>query len=471
MLIPYNGFDTPSACGGVVHPNNISWFRMLLNEYSLAFLLLNAVALLGLPRRYAPLPFLVGACYITRGQGIELGSLSFTVIRILVAVGVIRIFVRGERLEGRLIGLDWLMLLWAALMIISSFFHKDPSGALIYRLGLVYDAGGIYLLVRVFCQSLEDLVSLCSLTAILLVPIAVEMVYEKLAENNIFSVLGGIPATLYVREGKIRAQGPFAHSILAGTVGAVCLPLMIGLWKFHQKTAILGILSCLTIVFASTSSGPAMSAVMAIVALFAWRYRQHMRLIRWLMISGYVALDLIMKDPAYYVLAHIDLVGGSTGWHRAALIQSALTHLIEWWLTGTDYTRHWMPTGVSWSPDHTDITNHYLEMGVLGGLPLMLLFIGLLAKGFSIVGKTVQQDLLLSPESRFMAWSLGASLFAHTATMVSVSYFDQSFLFLYLTLAAIGSLTPLIGSVPAILGTPGAHVRGDQSLALSEGIL
>ena len=82
-----------------------------------------------------------------------------------------------------------------------------------------------------------------------------------------------------------------------------------------------------------------------------------------------ILLDLVMKAPAYYIIARADIIGGSTGWHRAALIDSAIRHLNEWWLIGTDYTRNWMVTGVSWSADNTDITNHYLYLGVLGGLP------------------------------------------------------------------------------------------------------
>ena len=147
-----------------------------------------------------------------------------------------------------------------------------------------------------------------------------------------------------------------------------------------------------------------------------------------------------MKAPAYYIIQRIDLTGGSTGWHRARLIESAFEHLHEWWMVGTDYTRHWMPTGVYWSPQHTDITNHYIYMGVLGGLPLMLLFIAILAKGFSIVGQTLWYLANQPPKMRFMVWSLGASLFVHAVTLTSVSFFDQSPLFLYLTLAGICSV-------------------------------
>ena len=157
-----------------------------------------------------------------------------------------------------------------------------------------------------------------------------------------------------------------------------------------------------------------------------------------------------MQAPAYYLIGRFDLAGGSTGYHRAALIESSIRHLDEWWLAGTDFTRHWMPTGVSWSREHTDITNHYLQMGVTGGLPLMLLFIVILAKGFSYVGRTLRQSGYLPDNNQFMVWALGASLFAHATTFISVSYFDQSFVFIYLALAAIGSVWSSALSLEAV---------------------
>ena len=410
-----------------------------MNGIGLTFLFINVAALLLLPKRWAPIPFLIGACYMPSDSLIELGPLHFSAIRILIAVGLVRDIMRGERLTNRMNGLDRLMLVWAVVGVFSSLFHKDPSGALIYRLGLVYDACGIYFLLRIYWQSIDDLVDLCRVTALILVPVAAEMLYEKLTAHNLFSLLGGVSSIPCIRDGKIRANGPFAHAILAGTIGAVCLPLMIGLWEKHRNNAIIGIAACLAIIIASTSSGPIMSALFAITALYMWRYRDRMRPVRWLAVFAYIGLDVIMKDPAYFILARIDLTGSSTGWYRARLMQSAIEHLSEWWLAGTDYTRHWMATGVSWSPDHTDITNHYLQMGVWGGLPLMLLFIAIMVQGFTFVGQTLGQMPELPPQPRFMIWTLGASLFAHATTFISVSYFDQSFVLLYLTLAAIGS--------------------------------
>jgi hypothetical protein len=399
---------------------------------------------------------------MTYGQKIELGPFSFTVVRIVIAAGVVRAMLKGERLAGRVNGLDKFVLAWAGWAVLSSIGHQDFESALVYRLGMVYDSLGIYFLIRIFCQSIDDVVAVCRIAAIVLVPVAIEMLHERLTGRNLFAVFGGVADVVPIREGRIRAQGPFGHSILAGTVGAVCLPLLIGLWKENRRIAVIGLLASLAMIFASSSSGPILSMAAGIFALFVWRYRHLTRGLVWLGVLGYVALDLVMNQPAYFLLARIDLAGGSTGWHRAQLIQSAFMHLDEWWAMGTDFTRHWMPTGVSWNPDHTDITNHYILMGVHGGLPLMLLFIGTLLKGFSLVGQTLRQLEVLSPKSEFLIWAMGASLFAQAATFMSVAYFDQSFVFLYMTLAAIGSTWSWSVAANAAEGEdPAAHISVD----------
>jgi hypothetical protein len=146
-----------------------------------------------------------------------------------------------------------------------------------------------------------------------------------------------------------------------------------------------------------------------------------------------------MQAPVYYLLARIDVAGGSTGWYRARLIESALEHIGEWWAIGTADTGHWMATGLDRT--HADITNQYIHMGVTGGIALLVLFVWLLATAFQYVGRTVHEAPDgTSADVGFLAWALGSSLFAHTATFVSVSYFDQSFVMLYLTLAAIAAM-------------------------------
>ncbi len=411
-----------------------------MNPIAVVFLSLAGGLLLALPRRWAPLPLLMGACYVTQAQGVEIGPFSFPFLRLLILVGFLRVLARRELAGWRWMRLDTVAVLFALWAAASSAWHLDPRGALIFRSGLAYDYCGLYFLFRSFLRSSEDLWAIARMTAILLLPVAGEMVYEKVAGQNLFSVFGGVPQTPAVREGHIRAQGPFRHAILAGTVGGVMFPWMVALWWRDRRLAKWGGLGCLTMVFASRSSGPIGSWLAGIVALLFWPWRFRMRRIRWLAVLAYVGLDIVMKAPAYYLIARVDLAGGSTGWHRARLIESAIDHLSEWWWAGTDYTRHWMPTGVSWSPDHTDITNLYVKMGVIGGLPLTILLILVFAYSFRNVGAGVSslssREVRASTPDRALAWCVGASLFAQAVTGLGVSYFDQSFLFLCLAWAA-----------------------------------
>jgi hypothetical protein len=425
--------------------------------FAVIFALLAGFFLFGLPRHRACLPLLIGATYMTLGQVIDVGPFHFTILRILVAIGVMRVLTRGERVHGGWIVLDKLIIAWGICAICNSVFHKDVSATLIGRLGLSYDWLGFYFLLRIFIRDANSLLAICRIVIIVLVPVAIEMIVEVVTGKNTFSFLGGVSELSEIRGGRVRAQGPFASSILAGTVGAVCLPLALVFWRKARRFALVGLFATGSMIVASGSSGPIVTVMSASLGLALWRFRQHMRLIRWCAVLGLVALNMVMKVPVYYLLARIDFTGHSTGYYRAALIDAAVRHLGDWWLWGTDYTRDWMPADnvVAWSEDHIDMTNEYLKMGVLGGLPLMLLFIGILICAFSAVGKALRSYAETPLEKQFVIWTIGSILFGHAATFFSVTYFDQSIVFLFLTLASIGSLQ----AVP-VAESPEQHEAG-----------
>ncbi len=400
--------------------------------------LATSVLLAVLPRRYAALPLLLGATYVAGDAVLELGPAHFTVLRILVAVGFLRVLIRGERPSNGTSSVDRRLMLWSAVLLGSSVAHT--SQAWVFRMGMIWGGVGSYFLFRCFLQDWEDVRRVFKILCLLLVPVAMLMLLEKFLEQNFFTALGQTGAVI-LRDGHVRARGPFVHPILAGTVGATCLPMALYLWKSHRKYAALGLLATTGIIFASTSSGPVMMALFTLVGLALWKARGSLRAIRWLAVMALIALSMVMKDPVYFLMARIDITGGSTGWFRARLIQSSIEHLDEWWLAGTDYTRHWMATGIYANAAQTDITNHLLAMGVMGGLPLMCLFIVVLAAAFRIVGRALRENEGASQEQQFLIWTLGAILFGQVANFFSISLFDdQSVMFFYLVLAAIGAV-------------------------------
>lgn len=412
-----------------------------MNPLAAIFFVICAIALISVPRKWAPVALLVGCCYMTMGQGVEVGPISLPIYRMLLLVGLVRVMVKGERLSGDFNTIDKLILWWAAWIVFAGFFHEGgPGSGPIYAAGYAFNLIAVYFLIRIWCTNLTDVTGIIVVTAFLLAPIAAEMVVEKIVKINQFSIFGGVPHDVVIREGKYRAQGPFRHPILAGTVGAVCLPLFMGIWNKNRIAGSVGLASGIFMTLASASSGPVMSAMAGIGAVIMWKFRNLTRLARFSAVVAYFALAIVTGEPGYYVMKRIDISGGSTGYHRARLIESAIDHLDEWWLFGTDFTRHWMATGVSFSPNHADITNYYLVFGVTGGLVAMFLVIAILIIAFRWVGIVYRERFDAAPSDSFMIWCLGAGLFAHATTSVSVSYFDQSLVFFWMNVAIISSM-------------------------------
>jgi hypothetical protein len=412
-----------------------------MNPFALVFFLICAAALLMVPRRLAPVPLLVGCCYMTMGQGIELGAFHLPIYRMLLSVGLIRMVVKGETIDDFGNTADRLALFLMAWIMLASFFHDGVLGSgPVFASGVVFNFALVYFLFRSWCRDVPEVVGVIVIIAFMLAPIALEMLLEKIAKVNHFAVFGGVPREVMLREGKYRAQGPFLHPILAGTVGAVCIPLFMGIWRKNRIASITGLASGLCMAISSASSGPLMSMIVSIFAVIMWKYRHLARHARWSAVALYFAFQIYSGQPGYYLLSRIDLTGGSTGWHRARLIESAVLFIDEWWLFGTDVTRHWMPTGVSFSPYHTDITNYYLAFGVVAGLPALLAVVGIIVFCFRWVGETSRMLNEAEDQDAFVVWCLGAGLFAHAATSISVSYFDQSLVFIWMNVAIISSM-------------------------------
>ena len=117
------------------------------------------------------------------------------------------------------------------------------------RLGYMFDAGGLYIAVRVLIRSADDLADTLMILALLLIPLAVLMGFERVTGRNLFSMFGGVPEWSEVRDGTVRCQGPFDHSILAGTFGAASFPLMVGLSVFRSRARALAVIAALSAAF------------------------------------------------------------------------------------------------------------------------------------------------------------------------------------------------------------------------------
>lgn len=411
-----------------VHPVGLA----VLGSLSLATLLVT--------RRYLLLPLLMLACVVPQGQRVVVASLDFNFIRIILLVGISRVFMRAEWVHIKPKALDKIVVAWVVVGAIGNIMQVGAFAAVVYRLGLAFDILGIYFMCRVAFRDWKDVDRATTCLALMACVSFFFFFVEKNTGRNMFAIMGGVPAFTGMREGKLRTQGPFVHAILAGCFWAVLLPMVAAkvLRRDPWQKAIgaVGGLAILSIVLFCASSTPLIVLGCNGLGCIVYFFRTHMRLIRWGTFLGLFSLHLYMKQPVWHLIARIDVVGGSTGYHRYKLIQSSIDNFQEWWMCGIPSTAHW-------GYFMFDITNQYILEGVRSGIVAMLAFIWVLVYAFKHVGETwpqVQRNSYLS----LLSWALGVSIYSHMNVFlaVSISHSGQSLLAILFVLAGIAAMAP-----------------------------
>ncbi len=423
-----------------------------INTLGLIFILIGGILVLMANRKYATVAVLASACFITYGQQVIVFGLHFTALRLIILFGLLRIILKRELRGVKLNRVDGSLFAWAFYSAFANMLLWQTSEAVINRLGFLYNVLGLYFIFRVFIRNFQDMETTIKILTILVIFLAVIIGIESFTGKNLFSAFGGVPELTVMRNGKLRCQGPFRHPIMAGTFGATQAIVIASLWFCSGKKkllALIGVIAAAVIVLAAGSSGGALTLLVGLAGMCMWIFRKKMRFLRWALLIGILALHLSMHAPVWYLFARLSNVFGGTGWHRAYLIDQAISHFDEWWLIGTKNTAHWMP--YSLAGGEADITNQYLQEGVDGGLISAILFISIIVVCFKAIGDQNRRNEDKVPSQfRMVIWLLGVSLFQHTTAFLSVPYFDQMIVFWYLLLAFIAT----VKSRPSLQPTP-----------------
>jgi hypothetical protein len=404
-------------------------------------LLLAAVLICILPRNKAIIPFLIPSILIPGDQILVLGGLHFYPLRILILFGLMRIFIikgRGDWsvFSGGLNKVDKAMILFTLTCAVAGVLLFRDVQAAIFQVGEIYSAFGAYFLLRCLIRNQDDVLLTIRTLGFIVVFLAGVMVCEQLTNGwNPYSLLGGARGAWSMeRDGAIRAMGSFGQPLLAGTFGAVAVPLFVGLWmkeKRYRLTAAIGMGGATVMAIASHSSTCLAGVLAGFFALGLWPVRSGLRLIRWGIVVTLVSLHMVMKAPVWHLVARLDLAGGSSSWHRFNLIDTCIHHFWDWWLVGTNANPDW-----GW--DMWDTADQYVANAYRGGLLGLIFFIAILVYGFKYVGRA-RQDATDKKDQLFF-WALGATLFAFTMSFIGISLWDQSIVEWYMLLAMIGAV-------------------------------
>jgi len=411
-----------------------------IHPLALALALTAGFLMLILPRRAAIVPLIFAVVFIPIHERIIIASLDFFILRILVLFGWVRVLIRSEYTDMKLNRIDKLMLLWTVSSVTVYTVLWHTSGAFINRLGISFDIIGVYFLTRFLVRSIEDIVWVAKTLAVSAIPVAAAMLVELQTGRNLFSIFGGVPDYTIVRDGKLRSQGAFAHSITAGSFSASLLPLFVAARNFNGRSLLLyiGIAAATVITVCTSSSGPALSYLAGVIGIYMWYFRHRMRQIRWGIAVTLIGLHIVMKAPVWALMLKVKIFGASTAYHRYRLFDQFVNRVDEWFLIGVKST-------ASWGYYLFDVTNHYIRIAIDGGMITLVLFLAILTYCFQTIGRAAKQGILPAGADK-VAWSLGAALLVHVISFFGVSYFDQIKVMLYMNLAMIAAVRSIIES-------------------------
>ncbi len=414
----------------------------VFNPAVAAIVILVGVLMCCLPQRKVIVPFLLTSLLIPSDQILVVAGLHFPLLRILIAFGMVRIFIikgRGKWnvFSGGLNKVDKLLILLAVVNAVAGVLLFQNSRAFVFQLGDLYSVFGAYFLLRCLIRDHEDVVRVIRVFALIVVALGGLMIFEHFTGWNPYALLGGAQARYFAsdmdRDGRIRATASFGTPILAGFFGAVLFPLFVGLWLSDRKQrgiAALGMVGATVMTLASNSSTPAIGYLAAVLGLCIWPIRGSLRIIRWAIVIALVSLQMVMKAPVYHLITRIDISGSS--YHRYALIDQCVRHFWSWWLVGTN-------ANTTWGWDMWDTADQYVQAAYDGGLLGLICFTAIIVWGFKYLGRA-RKAVIDDKKQALFLWALGAAFFAHTISFFGITLWDQSILEWYALLAIIGAI-------------------------------
>lgn len=431
--------------------------QTVLHPFGILILCVAVLLTLTLPRRYCILPLVVVLACIPGAQRITLLTLDFNFVRIVVLIGLLRALFSGDAKNLQHNTTDKLAITYAVWGVLAYGLLFTSLSAFVTRTGYMIEAVGAFFLARIYIKNWSNIQHICITLAVVSAPLAYMFLVEKETGRNLFHIFGGIPEFTLVREGEIRAQGPFPHPIMAGVFWGSCVPwfLISALNTTNPKPAIalIGCFCSLIIVYTTASSTPVLLVGFTLIAALAFKLRYKMREIRIGIVLTIIGLQLTMNAPVWHLLSRINVFGGSTGWHRYHLIDKTISNFTDWFVVGTRGTAHW-GRGLG------DVTNQIILEGVRGGLLGMILFVALIACTFSVIGTKLKT--VAKPIEQFMYWLTGAYVFATLASFFAVSYFGQATSFFFLLIGAIQSICTLDKNPPELVQNPVVHTKSGQ---------
>jgi hypothetical protein len=233
------------------------------------------------------------------------GTIDFTVRRIVILAILAKLFLQTD-LPGRfkIIMLDKLVIIYFLAEIIAGATTVQSLEAFLEnRSGAIFDMVLPYFAVRLIITNKDRYLILLKGILFSVAPLAIFGFYQCLTGHNPLDFIPGQRSSddLPMRLGLYRASLTFSVSIMFGLYFAMLGPVCAGLWYSIRKNRRLYTVAISLMalgVFSSMSSGPILAAMLAIVFIAFYRFRQYWKIVVAVVILMCGSIEIISNRGA-----------------------------------------------------------------------------------------------------------------------------------------------------------------------------
>lgn len=373
------------------------------------------------------------------------------------------------------LGLLDLLVVAAGFWMVGSMMYHEGFGKGLESGGVVaFDLVSAYLVGRCFLRSPGQLrrflKSVFPGVAAVAIVFALESVGHVLLIRPVAGAIFGTAVEgrgavgAVVRNGLVRAFGPFPHPILGGLLVASFLPLY---WlSFRGRTGKLGAVAALAAFFTMSSAG-IMSLVLNIMSMITDRVVKTVREITWSSILWTaLALGILVhfasQSGLFSVIIRYLTLDAGTGFYRLLIWEYGWAEVLRHPMLGIGFDNWIRP---SWMYSDS-VDAHWLALAMQHGLPVAL---SILFVTVASIGLLAARRAAFDPVDSRVAAAVAFSLASMFLMMFTVTLWNNVNSWFYLLLGGAVGIAKAGAKRPMLVHT-GGGVQGDGAPArASEG--
>ncbi|MGD2094096.1 MAG: hypothetical protein PVH77_03715 [Phycisphaerales bacterium] len=389
---------------------------------------------------------------------IQVGTLDFSVARIVILVIYICLFVHGKLLRYfRFNYLDAWVVIYFVSQILAGAMTSSFSALLEHHAGAAFDMLLPYFAIRAIITDKERYLFFLKTSVYIVAPMAIFGFYESWTGHNPFGFLReyrawGISTDLAPRRGFSRAFFTTSHPIMFGLFFAILAPIWAGLIYQVRKNKLLcyaGITLAAIGVFSSMSSGPLAAALSSAAFIAFYRFKKYWKLLVAVIILICVAIEL-GSDRHFYYYPTRYAFGLSSAWYRGRLVDIAFFEggMSGHWLIGYGHaTEEAAMASADWGGRidgryRVDMVNEYLLILFRYGFIALIPFLAMI---YATIKKLIEAwRMSLLDADKWMIWCLAASFAGLLIGFCTTSLHAGQPTILFFILLGLCGVMPLI---------------------------